>query len=625
MHRNIKRYPTIMNLRDENYLYKIDDIDTLLSNKFDDKPKRYSAISITTKAIDNNDQFKEIIDLAVQEAQNKKISVLPINCGKYWVSMVVWQENGQLRALYNDPRGNLLRLDYKQIITDCGIELSDLQFQQQIDCEDSNSGVFVVDNLTKMTDFLVDKEIAFDQLSETELKTGISLKSSKIIGETVAGQERKVTTDINAVTAILRFEHANILLDMGEIKSQNISTTFRPIYSSADKKLHIPDSRPPTALGKNQGEHTTNWSAYKRAVKKIIEENAHGLELCKDQLISFFESIMLKKNKDRGSDFLTKINEVITNYNVSGRTSKQAIADPMQRHTVNRTAQDKALADMARITLSFINKLPDITHPKEGNIEAKEDQSLIILNRFDAGNASTAVQDVLSLLHYPYIPESQLQKAEDVAAIKYQGKTGALKYAKAELKTRTNDLEILSDVVARHLKALKAIYPSIITDDVENAVIKKKAEEWHKGLSEDLNADKTLLECFKPQQNGKSQFEEHVVEKMKYKRDRKSMGRPPVVDPMNSSDSSSGKNSDANEELRDKLTLDTLLSGLGLEIAEEEEINIDELTIFSDKLGKILKDGTEMDKKTITKTTLQEVIEESRKALTKLQQEKQRQ
>ena len=603
-------------LRDESYLYSSDDIANLLFNHFDCNQKKYDIVSliqaINIKQNDASELFEDAIMFAVQEAENNKIVALPI-CfnSKNWTSMVLWEDDGKLKAIHNNPNGLELDSYCRNFLSSCGIELSDLKVRQQIDPDDFNSGLFVVDNTTRMIDFVIGNRS--DDLKE------LKLQSAKSVGVITSGDIRTVSSDVNAVAANLRFEHFMLLNEVKQNQDRNLSTTFRPIYDHSTKHLHIPDSRPPTALGKNQGEHVTNWSVYKRAVKKIIERDANDVEQCKESLINLFESIMLEQNKQMGSDFLKKINDVVRNYNIKGRVSQKSVPDSQQRHAINRIAQDKMLSEMARVTLSAINRLPDVTHPQEGNLKASKDHSLEILNQLDQLSSNGGTTDsgqvaecLLGLLHYPYILEADLLTKESVSDIKYQG--GKLKYNKGELRVRTNDVETLSDVMARHIKILKILYPNLINSDVEEKVISKKSEQWIKSLSNDSGRQQETLDALIANEGKDSVFKKSLTKKIKYKRDRQSLGRPAVAEVMGSSDS------DMDEEQRDEKLVKSLLGRLGLNFRQGDPIYVEDFKLFLDALTSYVNEKSRQPKGVLEIDGLQEVLQLSRDRIKSEQQ-----
>lgn len=524
-----------INLRDTNLQYDPNIIRELLLNKFDNK-KKYKSVSVIVPSQDLEAQMASGVD----EAERNQIAVLPICVDESWVSVSLWKEDDKIKVLHNDPKGNPISEVLKNSLASFNVEVIDLQFSQQINPVDS--GVFTVDNLTKVTDFLLNYEDLIDRFPTHSLATNLKLESSTRIGETLEGQERKVSADVNSISNKLRHNHNNVLNEIKEDKTKNLSTTFRPIYDHKSRKLLVPDSRPPGPFGKNQGEHVTNWSLYKRAVKKIIEGNAENLEVCKNELISLVGSLTLEGNKDRDNEFLNHINDVVRDYNSGGRTSHHAVENKAQRDAINREAQDKVLAEMARITLSTINRLPDITHPEEGNIKAGTDASTAILNHFDKAQRVEEVpnlsQDILKLMHYPYVPEATLKSVEEVSNIRYEGETNSLKYTKRDLKTRTNLPDTLSDVMARHLNAVSAAYPRLIDIDVIKDVIQKKSDQWLSAAQIDGKSGE-YLDHFISEEGENSKFYEAVVSKMAYRRKELSPTKPPKTTILESSDSGS--------------------------------------------------------------------------------------
>lgn len=522
-----------INLRDPNFSYDPTTIEELLLNKFDNKKKYQSVVPI----IQSQDQnLKSQIASGIDEAEKNKIAILPIYLDGSWVSVTLWQEDDVIQALHNDPRGNPVNTSLQNYLLSFGVDLIDLEFPQQISPADS--GVFIVDNLIKTADFVLNHEGYVTHIPREKLPTNIELMSARIIGDTISGQERIASEDVNAISAQLRHRHNNVLNEIEEDKIRKLSTNFRPIFDHRSNNLYIaPESRPPSPFGKNQGEHVTNWSLYKKAVKKIIEANSNDLENCKNELILLVGSLALEENRDKDNEFLNHINDIVRDYNSRGRTSHQAVENKEQRDAINREAQDKALAEMARITLSTINRLSDITHPEEGNIKAGLDNSNAILNRLDKeqkgevvyGRSSSVfnlVQDVFDLMHYPYIPEDSLRSVGDVGNIRYAGRSNSLKYTKRDLKTRTNSLDTLADVMARHLNAVTAAYPELMNVDIIQEVIQKKSDQWLSAAQHDGKQSADYLNHFRSKEGEVSKFYESVTRKMQYRREEFSPTKP---------------------------------------------------------------------------------------------------
>lgn len=97
--------------------------------------------------LNNEELLNDSINSAIRAVRVGGIAVLPININNnHWVGAIIRQNGDRIQFIYNDPLGNALDSRLAASLRMIGVEIIDLQIEQQRTAHDC--GPYVVNNLT---------------------------------------------------------------------------------------------------------------------------------------------------------------------------------------------------------------------------------------------------------------------------------------------------------------------------------------------------------------------------------------------------------------------------------------------------------------------------------------------